>query len=101
MSQLSQQYGKSEALWSFITSCKWLSCEGQKIPENWDFKPGVLLQPLNITTLLQQDKEAKLKRGRDSPHFVGVLIKAGNGLLKILGGPILQTFLGSLCPALL
>lgn len=27
-----------------------------------DFKPGVLLQPLHITALLLQDKEAKLKR---------------------------------------
>lgn len=30
-----------------------------------------------------------------------VLIKAGDGVLKTLGAPILQTFLGSLCPALL
>lgn len=37
---------------------------GKRSPKIGDFKPGVLLQPLNITALLLQDKEAKLKRWR-------------------------------------
>lgn len=65
-----------------------------------DFKPGVLLQPLISRLCYCKIKRQSLK-DEDIPCFVWVLIKAGDGLLKTSGGPVLQTFLGSLCPALL
>lgn len=65
-----------------------------------DFKPGVLLQPLNITTLLLQDKEAKLKRRRLTTLCVSP-DKSWQWPFEDSGWSNPADFLGSLCPALL